>query len=180
MWHYAVIVGYDLDRGKVVLVSGHREHEEFRLGFFEFLWQDSDYWAMVALPPGRLPATAGEVDYAAAVAALERIGRLPESRDSYRALTGRWPTSLPGLFGLGNVEYALGDLGAAERSFRLAVEAHPKSAPAMNNLAHTLAALGRLAEAEGAARNAVELGGPTEPEARKTLEEILAKRTSRP
>ena len=176
VWHYAVIVGYDLERGKIAIVSGNREHEEFGLGFFEFLWQDSDYWAMVALAPGRLPVTAREVDYAAAVAALERIGRLSESRESYRALTGRWPTSLPGLFGLGNVEYALGDLAAAERDFRRAVEAHPRSAPAFNNLAHTLAELGRLAEAEVAARTAVELGGPTLPEAQKTLKTILERR----
>jgi len=180
VWHYAVIIGYDLERGRVVLISGNREREEFRLGFFEYLWQDSGYWAMVALPPGRLPETAREPDFAASVAALERIGNPAAARESYRALLGRWPASLPGLFGLGNVEYALGDPAAAERAFRNASEAHPQSAPAFNNLAHTLADLGRLAEAEAAARTAVALGGPALEEAQKTLAAILQRRASRP
>ncbi|HEY8069412.1 MAG TPA: tetratricopeptide repeat protein, partial [Burkholderiales bacterium] len=130
-------------------------------------------------PPGRLPATAREQDFAAAVAALEQAGRPGEARESYRALLARWPTDLVGLIGLGNVEYALKDVPAAERAFRRASEAHPQSAVAFNNLANVLATLGRLAEAETAARAAVALEGPTLPEARKTLEAIVALRAAR-
>ena len=179
IWHYAVVVGYDLERGRIVLRTGPIEREEMRFGFFEFLWQDGGHWSMLALPPGRLPATAREPDFAAAVAATERIGRPREARESYRALLARWPASLAGLFGLGNVEYALGDAAAAEKAFRRATEAHPQSAPAFNNLAYTLAVLGRLAEAESTARAAVALGGPTQAEAQKTLEAILARRVTR-
>ncbi len=71
------------------------------------------------------------------------------------------------------------DLAASERAFRRASEAHPKSAVAFNNLAHVLAELGRLADAEAAARAAVALEGPTLPEARNTLEAILARRKQR-
>lgn len=179
IWHYAVIVGYDLERETIVLRSGNKEREEFRLGFFEYLWQDSGHWSMLALPPGRLAATAREQEFAAAVAALERVGQRAGALQSYRALLMRWPASLAGLFGLGNVEYALGDLAAAERAFRRASEAHPQSAAAFNNLAHTLGELGRLAEAEAAARTAVALGGPTHAEAQKTLEAIIARRATR-
>jgi len=114
------------------------------------------------------------------VAALEQAGGQREALQSYRALLGRWPENLVGLFGLGNVEYASGDLAAAEAAFRRATLAHPQSAPAFNNLAHVLAQRGRLAEAEAAARHAVELGGPTLAEANKTLEEILARKRVRP
>ncbi|MEW6689573.1 MAG: PA2778 family cysteine peptidase [Pseudomonadota bacterium] len=178
IWHYAVLVGYDLERGHFVVRSGRRERDEWSFGFVEFLWKDSGYWAMLALEPGALPATAREQEFAAAVAALERAGGKREARASYRALLERWPRNLVGLFGLGNTEYALGDLAAAEDAFRRAAAAHPQSAPALNNLAHVLAERGRLAEAEAAARRAVELGGPTLAEARKTLEEILARRPS--
>ena len=179
IWHYAVVVGYDLERERIVLRSGKRARDEFRFGFFEYLWQDSGHWAMIALPPGRVPATAREQEFAAAVAALERTGHPREARASYHALLARWPSNLVGLFGLGNTEYALGDVAAAASAFRRATEAHPQSAPAFNNLAHALAALGRLAEAEDAARAAVALGGPTASEARKTLDTILAKRATR-
>lgn len=176
VWHYAVIVGYDLERGRVVMISGNREREEFGLGFFEYLWQDSGYWAMVALPPGRVAATAREAEFAAAVAALEQAGGAREARESYRTLLERWPDNLIGLIGLGNVEFRFKDPAAAERAFRQASVAHPKSAVAFNNLAYALAALGLPAEAEAAARTAVALGGPTLAEAQKTLEAILERR----
>ncbi len=180
LWHYAVLVGYDLEAGHVVLRSGDAPRKVVPIGFFEYLWQDSGYWAMLALAPGRVPPSAREPEFAAAVAALERAGRVRESRASYRALLERWPQSLGGLVGLGNAEYALGKRAAAERAFRRATLAHPDSAPAFNNLAHVLGELGRHAEAEAAARSAVALGGPTLAQAQKTLAEILARRASRP
>lgn len=178
IWHYAVIVGYDLEEQQVIVRSGKRARDEWRFSFLEFLWQDSNYWAMLALPPGRVPVTAREPDFAVAVAALEKAGRVREARESYRALIERWPANLLALIGLGNVEYALKDLPAAERAFRRASEAHPGSGVAFNNLAHVLATLGRLADAEAAARSAVALGGPTLGEARKTLDSILAMRAA--
>ena len=176
VWHYAVIVGYDLDKREVIVRSAKRARDEWSFAFLEYFWQESDYWSMLALAPGQVPATAREADFAAAVAALEQAGRRVEARESYRALLARWPGNLVGLVGLGNVEYTLKDMAAAERAFRRASEAHPQSDIALNNLAHVLALLGRLADAEAAARTAVALEGPTLPEARNTLEAILAQR----
>ena len=179
VWHYAVIVGYDLDTRKVIVRSAKRARDDWSFGFLEYFWQESDYWSMLALPAGRVPATAREADFAAAVAALEQTGHRAKARESYRALLARWPDNLVGLIGLGNVEYILNDAAAAERAFRRASEAHPQSAIAFNNLAHVLALLGRLEDAEAAARAAVALEGPTLPEASKTLEAILAQRKQR-
>jgi hypothetical protein len=173
IWHYAVVVGYDLDKREVIVRSAKRPRDEWSFGFLEYFWKDSDYWSMLALPPGRVPASAREQDFAAAVAALEQAGRPREARESYVALLARWPDNLIGLIGLGNVEYGLKDLAASERAFRRATVAHPTSAVALNNLAHVLAALGRLAEAETAARAAIALEGPTLAQAQKTLEAIL-------
>ena len=179
VWHYAVIIGYDLEKREVIVRSAKRARDEWSFGFLEYFWQESGYWSMLALPPGRLPATAREGETAAAIAALEQAGRHGEARESYRALLARWPDNLVGLIGLGNVEYTLKDMAAAERAFRRASVAHPQSAVAFNNLAHVLAILGRLAEAEAAARTAVALGGTSLPEAGKTLVAILAHRKLR-
>jgi hypothetical protein len=176
VWHYAVVVGYDLERRQLVVRSGAHAREEWSFGFLEFLWRDANHWSMLALPPARLPATAREDELGAAVAALEHAGRPREAREAYRALLARWPASLVGLIGLGNTEYALGDRAAAERAFRRAAEAHPSSAAALNNLAQVLLELGRLAEAEQAARAAVALGGPLQAEAEKTLDSITQRR----
>jgi hypothetical protein len=179
VWHYAVVVGYDLEKRKLVLRSGGEPRDEWNFGFLEFFWKDSNYWSMVALPPGRLPATAQEADFTNAVAALEQAGRPREARESYRALLGRWPDNLVGLIGLGNTEFALKDPAAAERAFRRATEAHPQSAAALNNLAYVLGESGRLAEAEETARRAVALGGELQPQAQKTLDTILQRRAGK-
>ena len=179
VWHYAVVVGYDLEKREFIVRSAGRARDEWSFGFLEFFWQDSGHWSMLALPPGRLPATAREADFAAAVAALEQAGKPGEARDAYRVLLARWPDNLVGLIGLGNVEYALGERAAAERAFRRASEVQPPSAAAFNNLAHVLAEQGRLDEAEIAAQRAVALAGPLLPQSLKTLAEIQAKKPGR-
>jgi len=176
LWHYAVVVGYDLEREEIILRSGPNPRRVSALGFFEFLWMDGGYWAMVAVPPNRVPSTAQEQPYAAAAAALEPVRRRA-ARESYRALLSRWPENLVGQIGLGNVEYAEGNLATAEAAFRRSVAAHPRSAVALNNLAQTLADLDRLEEAETAARAAVALGGATHAAAQSTLVQIVAKRS---
>lgn len=176
VWHYAVVVGYDIEREEIILRSGPNPRRVTDAGFFEFLWKDGGYWAMVAVPPDRVPATAREEPYAAAAAALERVRRR-EAGEAYRALLSRWPENLIGLIGLGNVEYGAGNIAAAEAALRRAVAAHPQAAVALNNLAQTLADLGRLEEAEAAARNAVAIGGATLPAAQSTLAQIIEKRS---
>ena len=173
VWHYAVIVGYDLDKREVIARSAGRARDDWSFAFLEYFWQESDYWSMVALPPGRVPATAREPDYALAVAALEQAGQPVAARESYRSLLERWPDNLIGLIGLGNVEFGRKDLAASEGAFRRASVAHPSSAVAFNNLAHVLSLQGRLEEAERAARAAVALAGPTLPQAQDTLEAIV-------
>ena len=177
IWHYAVVVGYDLEREEIIVRSGPNPRRVTNIGFFEFLWKDGGYWAMAAVPPDRIPATAQEQPYAAAAAALE-LARRREAGEAYRALLSRWPENLVGLVGLGNVEHAEGNLAAAEAALRRAVAAHPQSAVALNNLAQTLADLGRLAEAETTARAAVALGGATLPAAQSTLAQIVEKRSN--
>lgn len=175
-WHYAVVIGYDLEKNQILLHSGTRARRAMSLGLFEFLWIDGQRWAMVALAPGHLPASAREADFATAAAALEKAGRIAEANRAYRAMLERWPENLIGMMGLGNTAYALGRLEEAETAFRRATAAHPLAAAAFNNLAQTLADQGKREAALEAARRAVSLGGASLPAAQATLEEILGQR----
>jgi hypothetical protein len=175
-WHYAVVVGYDLEKNQILLHSGARARRPMPFGLFEFLWIDGKHWSMVALPPGRLPASAREAGAALAAAALEKTGRTAEARLAYTAVLQRWPANFVGLMGLGNTAYALGDKLEAETAFRQATAAQPLDAAAFNNLAQTLADQGKLEAALEVARKAVSLGGASLPAAQETLEEILKKR----
>ncbi len=175
-WHYAVVIGYDLEKKQVLLHSGTRARRAMAFGLFEFLWIDGGRWAMVALAPGRLPVSAREASVGTAAAALEKAGRIAEAHRAYAAMLERWPANLIGLMGLGNTAYALGRLAEAETAFRRAAAAHPLAAAALNNLAQTLADQGKLDAALETARAAVSLGGASLPAAQATLEEILKRR----
>lgn len=175
-WHYAVVIGYDLEKHQIVLHSGSKAQRVMSLGLFEFLWIDGGRWAMVALTPGRLPASANEARYAAAASDLEQSGRNTEAHRAYAALVERWPADLIGWMGLGNTAYALGRKVEAETAFRRAIRLYPRAAAAFNNLAQTLADQGKLDAALDAARTAVSLGGTSLPQAQATLEQILKQR----
>ena len=180
LWHYSVVIGYDLEREEIIRRSGLRERRTLPLAAFEYLWKKEGRWAMVVLPPNQLPATATETRYAAAVAALEKGGRVKEAQVAYGAMLKRWPSSLAAQIGFGNTAYASGDLATAETAFRQATLDHPDSTAAFNNLAQTLADRGKNEQALAAAERAVALGGPMLAAAQATLEAIRKKGRSAP
>jgi len=175
VWHYAVAIGYDLEAQRIVLRSGLARRLEVPLGAFENTWHRSGYWAMLALPPGRMPASVAARDYLKAVAKLERAGLPDSARVAYTRSLERWPDNLIALMGLGNAADQAGDLDAAEQAFRRAIDAHPGSTAAHNNLAQILADLDRYDEALAEAREAVGQGGPLEEVSKRTLEAIVAR-----
>jgi hypothetical protein len=175
-WHFAVAKGYDLDAGDLILHSGLIADHRTALRTFERTWRRADHWAMVVLPPDRLPVRADELAVLRAAAGLERVQRASDAAAAYSAILQRWPESLGAAIGLGNARYASRDLAGSEAAFRLAVERHPSSAASWNNLAHVLASRGRQDEAIRAAQQAVSLGNGAE-NYRATLEEVSKPKT---
>lgn len=175
-WHYAVVVGFDLDEEYVVLRSGRDERVITAMPTFERTWRRSGYWAMIALKPGEMPAVPRALPYLRAIVGLEHDGQWASAIESYQAAVRQWPDSLTAWMGLGNSRYALGQLTAAEQAYRQALQLDPQYAPAHNNLAQTLADQHRWPEAETHARKAVELGGSYESTYRQTLEQITARK----
>ena len=163
LWHYAVLVGYDLARSEVILRSGEVEREVLGLSTFELTWARSGYWAFVALPPGRLPVTADEVAVMSAAIAFERAAPPASAARVYASVLQRWPDNLNAAIGLGNSRHAAGDLRGAAQAFEAAALRHD-SAAAWNNLAQTRLALGDRAAARQAARRAVERAEVAEPQ----------------
>ncbi|MEW5757221.1 MAG: PA2778 family cysteine peptidase [Pseudomonadota bacterium] len=171
-WHYAVVVGYDLAAGQVILRSGTYPRMLTPLATFEHTWARGDRWALLALPPERLPATAEESRWLTATASFERLGDWDTALTAYHTALTAWPQSELAALGLGNSQYALGDKTQAAATFQALTQQHPRSAVAFNNLAQALLELGRLDEAERAAQQAVNLGGPLRETFAATLQAI--------
>jgi hypothetical protein len=176
-WHYAVVVGYDLTAGELVLRSGREREHVVSLDTFARTWARAHHWAIVVLPPDTLAASAGEEALVLAAAGLERAGRAGEAALAYEAILDRWSGSLEALVGRGNARYGLGDLAGAEAAYRAALERQPGTAVVWNNLADVLAAQGRRDEALLAAERAVTLGGRHADTYRQTLEQIRGEAT---
>lgn len=172
VWHYAVAIGYDLDRAEIILRSGPEQRQILPMTTFEYTWARSGYWSMVALPPGKIPETAEENSFIAAVSALEKISEPERAQSTYIAALNRWPGNLTAQIGVGNTAYRMKNLAQAEAAFRQAAQDHPDSVAAINNLAQTLADQTRYEEALVAARRAVSLGGPLLHTAQETLADI--------
>jgi tetratricopeptide (TPR) repeat protein len=180
-WHYAVVVGFDLNKQEIILRSGVDERHITDMDTFEFTWARSQYWGIVVLPAETLPATANAKDYLRTVVALEKMQtdnrQWPMIHSAYRSALSRWPNNLIAQMGLGNSAYHLADLKGAAQAFHSAVREHPDAGAAHNNLAQVLMELAvkkqaPLNDAEKHARHAVELGGPLLESYRATLIDI--------
>ncbi len=156
-WHYAVLVGYDLDAGEVLLRSGATRREVMAMRTFEHTWARSSHWAFVALPPGQWPLTAQENAAVDASVGFERVAAPQLAVTVYRSALERWPGNLSLAMGLGNSLHAAGDKRAAAEAFGSAAQQH-RSAPAWINLASTLLESGDAPGALAAAREAVAVG----------------------
>lgn len=147
VWHYAVVVGYLPNEQRFVLRSGGQERHLLSESRFIRSWRRAEYWAVVALVPGELPALADADRYIRAVATVEAVGDFDSAAAAYRTATKRWPDETLAWLGLGNAYYAQGDLAAAESSYRSLLAIDSGDAVALNNLSQVQADLGCFEEA---------------------------------
>lgn len=136
--HFAVAIGYSLPDNELILRSGTTRRWRTTLASFERSWSRGDYWALVILPPGELPASARLSGYLRASRDLEQTAGSERALPAYLAATMRWPDEpLPWLT-LGNSYYACSDYVAAEQAFRQATRLAPHTPEGWNNLAYAL------------------------------------------
>jgi hypothetical protein len=171
-WHFAVVVGYDLDRRTLILHSGTTERLETALDAFERTWERSGYWGLLTLPPDRLPAAVVRGPVLVAAAGLEQAGQYEAAAMAYQSVVRRWPEEPAAWIGQGNAWFALQRFADAEDAFRAAIALRPDAPAAWNNLAYALSRQGRRDEAMAAARQAVALADGEDAVYRDTLEEV--------
>lgn len=168
VWHYAVVTGFDRAKNTITLHSGRSANLLLSLSTFERTWARAERWAMVALSPNQVPASAQADTYVASIAALERINPLA-AQSAYASALIRWPSHRVALIGVGNSAYALGQLDHAAKAYRNATLAYPHDGDAWNNLAQVLLEMGQRQEALEAVKRAVAIGG-TRADAYRQLE----------
>jgi hypothetical protein len=174
LWHYAVVIGYDVPAQTITLHSGTTARMTMALSTFEHTWARGKHWAITVTLPQRLPVRASQADVLAAAAALERV-EASAAQTTYQAMTTRWPASSAAWIGLGNIAYARKDFAQAVNAYERATQAAPdaaNSADAWHNLAWAYQALGNKPQAVAAAQRAVQLGGPRLARYTESLEKL--------
>lgn len=141
-WHYAVVVGYDRADSSVQLRSGTEKRQRLSLTNFDATWARGGRWAILTLPPERMPAEVEASRWLQAASDLEQTGQSEAAERAYLSASQRWPDDPLAWFALGNSQYAAGRIDAAEASLRRATQSRPPLPAAWNNLAHLLAERG--------------------------------------
>jgi hypothetical protein len=162
-WHYAVLVGTESARNRVVLNSGDRRGLRMRNSAFLRTWEWGGRWAMVTLAPGQVPAVADPARYLLAVADFERVAGADAAAPAYRAAVREWPADPRPHLALGNHAYAAQDRVQAARHYRAGLRLAPADPVLGNNLASVLGELGCPMDARAAldaARTGLQAGSP--------------------
>lgn len=156
-WHYAIVVGYDLDAQTLVLRSGTEKRLIRPFDNFERTWQRGGYWALVIVPPEHIPVTTSAENYLKALVDLEQTGHDQAANLGYRSATKRWPQNLLAHIGLGNSAYALNKFADSEQAYRQALSFSPENHQLWNNLAYAQARLGKKSSSMASINKALEL-----------------------
>ncbi len=134
VWHYAVVIGYLADERRFILRSGDQKRHVTSASRFARTWQRAEYWGVLVLEPGELPASPDADNYVRSVAAVEAIGDIDSAVAGYCAATERWPEHSLAWLGLGNAYYAQGNLDSAESAYKTLLSMDSDYLIALNNL----------------------------------------------
>lgn len=139
-WHYAVVVGYDLERQQLVLRSGTEKRRVTDMAVFINTWRRSGNWGLVVASPQQLPVTAQPARWLQATHALSAVAPAQADR-AYDHAVSRWPARSELWLASGNAKYSLQQFSAAAARFRQGLALHPRDGVLWNNYAYSLSSL---------------------------------------
>jgi hypothetical protein len=136
-WHYAVVIGYEPSRQRVLLRSGTEQRRQERWRRFMASWARADFWGLVITPPGELPASGRADSIGPALARQEGQLDPAVARAAWEAALSRWPQHPDILFATANVRQQQADPEAAAL-YRQLLAIAPEHMAARNNFADLL------------------------------------------
>jgi tetratricopeptide (TPR) repeat protein len=142
-WHFAVVVGYDLNSSNIILRSGNTRRHLMPIELFEKTWRRGEHWAMIVTHPTKLPASADPFTYLSAAADLEKVGQTAVAKEAYQKAADTWSSiSSTAYLGLANIAYQEAQLLDAKKWLLSAIAQDEDNALVWNNLAYIMFDLG--------------------------------------
>ena len=149
-WHFAVAVGYDRERRQLVLRSARTRRWVTDFTAFDKTWARAGRWAVLTLPPDRLPAEPRLQDWMQAASDLEQTGQRQAAATAYRTAQRHWPDEPLPAFALANLLHAAGDRAGAEQQLRASLSRRGDFAAGWFNLSEVLNERGCVSQASAA------------------------------
>ncbi len=172
-WHYAVVVGYDLENQQLIMRSGEIKRLVRSFDVFERTWERSSYWSVVVVPPEVMPQSVSQDRFTEAAVALESK-LLPDINSKmYQNGFRRWPQNYILLMGLANAAFAKQDYAQAEILYTQATQLDRQRAEGWNNLAYAQLLQGKFTAAVLSVNQALELD-PDNLEYQSSKREIMS------
>lgn len=113
-WHYAVVIGYDLQRKEVILHTGVTEAHRLNFSTFERTWARGNYWLLAMLPADKSSAQLEPFIYTKASQDLLSTQQVNSGITALKTATNQWPNYWLPYFLLGNHYFSSQPLVAAQ------------------------------------------------------------------
>lgn len=91
-WHYAVVIGFDSDRGTVTLHTGLTPNHEMSLELFERTWARGNYWYLAPVPPKVTSSEMTPFTYVSAAYDMLKVGDKAQSLAFLKTASQTWPS----------------------------------------------------------------------------------------
>lgn len=140
-WHYAVVIGYDLDAAEFILHTGVTESHRLNFSTFERTWQRGQYWMLAMLPSDKSSEHLDPLIYARACQDLINTQQSDAGISALKTATQQWPDYWLPYFLLGNYYFSTQPLAAANW-FAQGLPFAQQEVSYLNNYAMLLSELG--------------------------------------
>lgn len=140
-WHYAVVIGYDIDTEEIILHTGVTEAHRLNFATFERTWQRGNYWLLAMLPGDKTSLHLDPFLFTKACQDLLNTRQTDTGIVALIAATRQWPDYWLPYFLLGNYYFSTQPVVAANW-FAQGLPFAQQEISYLNNYAMLLSGLG--------------------------------------
>jgi hypothetical protein len=171
-WHYAVVIGYDLNTAEVILHTGVTKAHRLNFATFERTWQRGNYWLLAMLPADKSSGQLEPFIYTKASQDLLTTQQVKVGIEALKTATTQWPDYWLPYFLLGNHYFSSQPLLAAQW-FDKGLPFAQQEISYLNNYAMLLSELGCDSQARSLITAALNIS-PTDPNLLDSQKQIYA------
>ncbi|WP_144393345.1 PA2778 family cysteine peptidase [Pleionea sediminis] len=155
-WHYALVVGYDLEKQSFTLYSGTYKDYEIPFDVFERTWQRGQFWLLAIVPPDKSSRYFDSFVYTSAAHDLISTNQRVNGVKALKTATKQWPNYWLPYFLLGN-HYLSSNLKESLKWYALGIKGGVEEAAYFNNYAYALLKSQQLSDAKSVIAKAIAL-----------------------